>query len=369
MAQQWGPWKNRGDLPVSGQADVFKVENASTQQVGALKRLKNIKRLARFEREIRASSSLDHPHIARLMDADINATKPYAVFEYISGGTIGEIDKDELLAIPINIRFDWCEQLCEALIHAHSKGVVHRDIKPANILLNDLKTSVVLCDFGLAFVDDDNRFTETLEQAGSKFYLAPECEDGPAETISPATDLYSLGKAIYYIFSGRTFSREKHREEKFELSKVLHEPFFEHVSVLLDKLIQHTPSDRYQSAAEVLAAVKSARRLLELRAPCVGKPDTHLCIFCRQGRYVVVAQSRDNWQMGYADEGIDGNQEDFIFVECDVCGNSQRFKYYYGGAEWLATVDSSDSNGERRVRTQTTHTEIHQRLRRRLPKR
>lgn len=208
MVKTWGAWENVELVKECGQSHVFKVRHADSGILAALKRLKNIGRIQRFEKEVDAAKELHHPHIAALVDFDLNGKEPYAVYEWVDGGSIGDLTEEELAAISTEDKLVWSEQICEALAFAHGKGMVHRDIKPDNILLVESRLSAKLCDFGLVFVDQGERYTATEEQVGSRFYIAPECEDGRTDEIGPATDMYSLGKVIYYLFSnGRIFAR------------------------------------------------------------------------------------------------------------------------------------------------------------------
>jgi serine/threonine protein kinase len=353
--QQWGPWKNVEALPEGGQGHLFKVQHVDTGVVAALKRLKNPKRFDRFEKEVKAAQSLSHPNIAALLDADAKAEKPYAVFEYVDGGSLGSIPKQELKKISRKRRIQWCEQVCDGLAHAHSAGMIHRDIKPDNLLVTADGETIKMCDFGLVYFEESvKRITRTQEQAGSKFYTAPELGDGRASNVTPAADIYSLGKVLYYLLNnGRIFDREKHRDPRWDLATRLNNPYLEHVSVALDSLIEYDLSKRTKTANEALEILRSARRKLMQKAPCRGKPETHRCVFCREGNYEVVAHTKAHaGNLGYGDEGNTNNQY-FIFVECNVCGNSQRFKFKLG-ADWFATTsptDNPDTPGLRIVRT------------------
>ena len=232
MSQQWGDWKNLGNVTQGGLGRVFKVEHVSSGKIGALKQLININRIARLKNEVDAVKQLEHPHIASLIDADVEHEKPYAVFEWVDGGSVGDLSDEELSAVPLDQRLNWCQQVCVALQVAHEKGLIHRDVKPDNVLLDKSRQTAKLCDFGLVFFGNGERVTATMEQAGSRYYIAPECEDGRPETIVPATDLYSLGKLIYYVASGgKMFARERHREVDRELSVLLNDPFAEHFSL------------------------------------------------------------------------------------------------------------------------------------------
>ncbi len=359
MGQQWGPWKNLGAVSQGGLGRIFKVEHATSGLIGALKQLINDKRIERLTNEVEAAKRLKHTNIASMLDADLTHEKPYAVFEWVDGGSVGDLSETDLAGIPLDQRLAWCQQISCALELAHQQGMVHRDIKPDNVLLQADKTVAKLCDFGLVFFSDGDRVTATLEQAGSRFFIAPESEDGRADEITPTADLYSLGKFIYWVVSGgKIFARERHREHARELAVILNNPFAEHISQMLDSLIVSGPTNRIQDAKDVTTMIEMTRRKLAMNAPCKGKPETHTCLFCRDGTYKVIAITQDGTaahNSGYSGEGnIAGGH--FIFLECDNCGNSQRFKFNRG-AEWFATEDPKHP-GERRVRSKNLNMKI-----------
>jgi serine/threonine protein kinase len=110
MSKQWGRWKNLEALPESGQSHVFKVEDRETNLLGALKRLKSVRkrdRVERFRNEVTAAKRLSHLNIASLIDADLECDGPYAVFEWVEGGSLGDISEEALAAVPLVIRLDW----------------------------------------------------------------------------------------------------------------------------------------------------------------------------------------------------------------------------------------------------------------------
>lgn len=114
--------------------------------------------------------------------------------------------------------------IANAVNHAHSQRVVHRDLKPANIFLQTPTFRPLVGDFGLCYVQDDGddeRQTDLEEAVGPRFFMAPELEDGRADVIAPSADVYSLGKLLYWMLTGRIFSREKLRDDRWNLTKVV----------------------------------------------------------------------------------------------------------------------------------------------------
>lgn len=331
---KWGDWQVVSEIDGGGQGTVYKVQD-SNGRLGALKRLKNPKRIDRFKAEVDAVSRLRHRNIVPLIVANTTEDPFYAVFEYEPGGALADLTEEELKNIPLSQRLDWCIDVLTALTAAHSVSYAHRDIKPENILLSEDRRIARLCDFGLVYMDGEERITATMEQVGSRYYIPPECEDGRADQISPKSDLYSLGKVLYYLVSGgNIFAREQHRKPNYELSVILKNPYFEAISLILDRTITDDIDNRLDSTQEFTEMLYNAREKIEQRLPIAGVPQTYRCMFCAEGTYKEICVSgTDAHNQGYK-EGNIGNHQ-FVYMECDVCGNAQRFKLKYGGQKWF----------------------------------
>jgi serine/threonine protein kinase len=148
--------------------------------------------LARFEREARVLSRLDHPHVMRLYLADPWGEPPYLVTEFVSGSDLHRTPPEN----PVEVML----QVAEGLAAVHRLEVVHRDVKPANILLTD-GSRAVLADFGLVSGDDTEDITRTNVLVGTMIYLAPELLWGGEAT--PASDWYAWGASLYQLMEGR----------------------------------------------------------------------------------------------------------------------------------------------------------------------
>jgi len=331
----WGPWENVAQIGEGGMAHVFKVRNKETGEFGALKRLKNVKRRERLRREIEAVAALDHPGIVKLLDADLEADRPYAVYQFESGGSLANLATAELLEVPLTQRLRWCEQICSGLQAAHDAGLVHRDVKPENILLSCDRTTARLCDFGLVFFDDGERQTATAEQIGSRYYIAPELEDGRAEQVSASSDIYGMGKVLYYVTRGSIFARERHRDEDCNLARILDNPYLEAISRILDKSVTSDVQRRFTSAASMQSAIAQAEETIVYQRPIAKAVETYRCVFCGVGRYEEICISGETHahNSGYKEGNI--ADEYMVFLECPVCGNCQRFKLKTGGEEWF----------------------------------
>jgi serine/threonine protein kinase len=341
MAKKYGEWEILMQAGEGGQGHVFKVKRVSDDQLGALKRLKNKSRSQRFENEIRAAQALTHPNIAKLLDVDVSEFPEFVVFDWEEGGSIADISPETLATIDLETRLSWCEQIAEALSYAHSKGVIHRDIKPDNVLVSLDHGLARLCDFGLVFFEDGERVTATMEQVGSRYYIAPECEDGRADEIKPSTDLYSIGKLLYYLASGgRIFARERQRQGENDLLQQTGNPFIEHVAKIVDQLVIDDPQKRISSADDVAERLRDARRGVRERLPCMGVPSTYRCMFCGNGTYKFITSSQGNAHNNGYKEGNIAN-EYMAYYECPNCGNCQRFKLKYAPG-WFSELQPQE---------------------------
>ena len=157
--------------------------------------------LARFARERRILAQLDHPNIARLIDAGVNADgRPFLAMELVEGERIDRWCAARALATRARIALFL--EVCAAVEHAHRQLVIHRDIKPANILVTD-RGEPKLLDFGIARLlahDDADPRTETALRALTFAYASPEQVSG--EPLGTASDIYSLGVVLYELVTG-----------------------------------------------------------------------------------------------------------------------------------------------------------------------
>jgi serine/threonine protein kinase len=166
--------------------------------------------IARFEAERQALAMMDHPNIARVLDAGATDTgRPYFVMELVRGVRITDYcDKNHL---DTRRRLDLFLQICQAIQHAHQKGIIHRDIKPSNILvtLHDGVPVPKVIDFGIAKATEtqltDKTFFTAYEQIiGTPAYMSPEQAEMSGLDIDTRSDIYSLGVLLYELLTGRT---------------------------------------------------------------------------------------------------------------------------------------------------------------------
>ena len=156
--------------------------------------------LARFRTEQRILLELDHPGIARLIDAGEAEGQPWIAMEYVDGADI--VSWCDAQKLNLKSRLQLFQQVCAAVQYAHDRLIVHRDLKPANVLVNSHGEPKLL-DFGIAkFLDDPTGFrTGTAQQIFSLYGVSPEQLRGEAPTV--ATDVYALGALLYELVCGR----------------------------------------------------------------------------------------------------------------------------------------------------------------------
>jgi len=166
--------------------------------------------IARFEAERQALALMDHPNIAKVFDAGATETgRPYFVMELVRGATVTEYcDKNKLNT---RQRLELFIQVCNAVQHAHQKGIIHRDIKPSNVMvtLHDGKPVPKVIDFGIAKatnyrLTEKTVFTRYSQIIGTPAYMSPEQAEMNGLDVDTRTDIYSLGVLLYELLTGST---------------------------------------------------------------------------------------------------------------------------------------------------------------------
>jgi hypothetical protein len=159
---------------------------------------------ARVRREARAAARLSHPAIVAIFEAEADEGALYLVSELVRGRTLAELEQEGALSDRDVVAVGLA--LCDALSHAHARGVIHRDLKPANVMVPDpddhdgAAAPAKLTDFGIAHLIGDDALTHTGDVMGTLAYMAPEQAEG--RRVGPAADLYSLAVVLYEAFSG-----------------------------------------------------------------------------------------------------------------------------------------------------------------------
>ena len=281
-----GTYEVTGLLGEGGMGEVYRARDTKLDRDVALKVLPQAfteepDRLTRFEREAKVLASLNHPNICTVHDIGEYAGRPFIVMEVVQGDTL----QQHLSTGPLKPRrvIDVGMQLADALDAAHTEGVIHRDIKPANIVVSD-RGHTKLLDFGLAKLTPGGdvhpgsdaqlaaatieavELTQPRSAVGTVAYMSPEQARG--EGLDTRTDLFSLGAVLYEMvtgqraFTGRStavvFDAILNRDPVPPESLAVGMP--SRLAEIISNALEKDPDLRYQTAADLLADLKRAKR-------------------------------------------------------------------------------------------------------------
>ena len=323
---------------------VYKAEDVRLGRLVALKILPpevaaDAAMLGRFEREARAASSLNHPHICTIYDIGDHGGRPFIAMELLEGETL----RDRLAgpALPVQTVVDLGLQMAEALEAAHGKGIIHRDVKPANVFVCGGEW-IKLLDFGLAkvasqpagsgettaFAERPRDFTGSGVAVGTLAYMSPEQSRG--EELDARTDVFSLGAVLYEMATGRQANAHRSMPPSERQTQRM-PPALERI---IGRSLEADRGLRYQSIADLRADLKRLHRDLESRPNAVGTPSARHSR-SRKGiaslAVLPLVNATGDPGADYLSEGI---AESLInsFAELPRLRVAQRFKsFHYGG--------------------------------------
>ena len=240
MAEQLEPVKRRVALKVIK-------EGMDSEQI-----------IARFEAERQALALMDHPNIAKVLDGGTTENgRPYFVMELVKGVPFLQYCDDNRLGI--EARLALFAKVCQAVHHAHQKGIIHRDIKPSNVLIApfDGKPIPKVIDFGLAkavnhlVLTEKTLFTEFGQVVGTLQYMSPEQAELNALDVDTRTDIYSLGVMLYELLTGTT---------PIEKDRFKHDAFLQ-IMTMIKEVEPPVPSSRINTSKESAATISKQRQI------------------------------------------------------------------------------------------------------------
>ena len=288
-----------------GMGAVYEAEQDQPRRTVALKVIKpglaSPELLRRFAQESQALGRLQHPGIAQIYDAGTADTgygpQPYFAMEYIRGECLRDYAETHRLNTPR--RLEIFVKICDAVHHAHQRGLIHRDLKPGNILVDDTGQPKIL-DFGVARVTDSDAQatmqTDVGQLVGTLAYMSPEQVLADPLELDTRSDVYALGVILYELLSGRlpySISKNLHealqtiREEDPAKLSSINRTFRGDLETIAAKALEKDKTRRYASAAEVAADV--SRYLKD--EPIVAQPPTtvyQLKKFARRNKALVI---------------------------------------------------------------------------------
>ena len=309
-SKQIGPYKLLRPLGEGGMGTVWLAEQEQpVRRQVALKLIKSDRTdkqtLARFDSERQALAMMEHPNIAKILDIGAAADgSPYFVMELVHGDAIVEYCRKKQLST--RQKLELMIPVCEAVQHAHQKGLIHRDLKPSNILVDDKdgRATPKVIDFGLAKalqpqlrLTEKTLITEIHQVVGTLKYMSPEQAEPGSLDVDTRTDVYSLGVLLYEVLTGLTpLDDDSFRKQAFlEVLRMIREVEPVRPSQRLSSS-SHAGGDQPQTAAE-LRLVKQLKGDLDWIVMKAIERD-------RNRRYTTVAALADDLGRFLSDEPV-----------------------------------------------------------------
>ncbi len=214
-----------------------------------------------FLREATMAGNLSHQNIVTIYDVGETGGLAYIAMEYLKGQRLSEFGTPETL-LPIDTVLELLSRAAAALDYAHRQNIVHRDIKPANIMYDSVSDSLKITDFGIAKLIDANR-TRTGIVLGTPAFMSPEQLEG--KNVNGHTDLFALGVSLYQLLTGcLPFRGASMTKLMFVIANEPHESVTKvrtdlpkWLDGVLDRALAKDPSERFQSGAEMAAAMRA----------------------------------------------------------------------------------------------------------------
>lgn len=284
FTRDFGRYELLEEIGRGGMGVVFKARQSGLNRTVALKmilssQLAGAEEVRRFYREARAAGQIRHPHIVGIHEVGQVHGQHYFAMEYVAGRSLAALLKSGPLP-PTDVA-RCLLAVARAVEYLHAHGIVHRDLKPSNILLDEAGTPYVT-DFGLAkvFQEDDER-TQSGMILGTPGYMSPEQAAGNVASISPQSDIFSLGAILYEMLCGRAPFRADNPlnsvlqtlESEPPRPKLLNRAVPLELERICLRCLEKSPGRRYPSAAALADDLDRHLRHEPLETPATGLSD------------------------------------------------------------------------------------------------
>jgi tetratricopeptide (TPR) repeat protein/tRNA A-37 threonylcarbamoyl transferase component Bud32 len=257
---QLGNYQILEEIGRGGMGVIYRARQRHSRRIVALKRVLSYhsdsqETLTRFHREAEAAASLDHPNILPIYEVALSENGlPFFSMKFAPGGSLLQAKSGFREQPREAVRL--LAKVARAVEYAHSQGILHRDLKPGNILL-DARGEPLVSDFGLAkWIEATSDLTRTMTVFGTPGYIAPEQVRGPAESLTAAVDVYSLGAILFELLSGRPPFLAEHAIAVIHQAAERQAPKLRSIAPALSRdleticarCLERDPQARYQSA-------------------------------------------------------------------------------------------------------------------------
>lgn len=277
MPKQIGRYRILGVLGAGGMGMVYQAQQENPSRTVALKVIRagylSDEMLRRFTQEAQVLGRLQHPGIAQVYEAGTVSDErgrpmPFFAMEFIKGAAL--TDYVEARKLGTRQRLDLIAKVCDAVYHAHQKGVIHRDLKPGNIIVDERGQPKIL-DFGIARATDSDMQSVTLQTdigqlIGTVPYMSPEQVSGDPNDLDTRSDVYALGVIAYELLAGRMpYDLQKKviheaariiKEEEPTRLSVVNRTLRGDVETIVAKALEKDKARRYQSAESLASDIR-----------------------------------------------------------------------------------------------------------------